>query len=130
MTDQTQTGELDVTGPGGIGFRSKGYRLMDVVCLVALLLSGYIALMIYNHAADAKDTSKTVAEVLKDSNKEIAQALKEAQAQTAEAIRQMAEQQRRQNEIGREQTCLLTLPPDRRTNAGEFCKRLSRERDR
>ena len=85
---------------------------------------------LFNHNADAKDNGKEVAQALKDSNREIATVLKESQAAVAESMRNIAEQQRRANEIGREQTCLLTLPPDRRTNAGDFCKRLSRERDR
>lgn len=124
-----EAGELDVSNPVLGSIRAKGYRIMDIVCLIALGITVYIAFTIFHHNAEAKDTSREIAQAIKDSNKEVAQTLKETNAQVTEAIKQMAVEQRRANEIGREQTCLLTLPPDRRTNAGEFCKRLSRERD-
>ncbi len=127
---QTHDSELSLTGPGGLGARAKGYRLIDLIWLPMLLGIGYIALTLYNHQVEAKDEKVTIANTLKESNANIAAALKESQADVAKSMREIAEQQRRANEIGREQTCLLTLPPDRRTNAGDFCKRLSRERDR
>lgn len=86
--------------------------------------------LVWTHMAEAKDGGKEVAQALKDSNREVAVAAKEAAQVTAEALKSLAQQQRRANELLREQTCLLGLPPDRRTGAGEFCKRLSREIDR
>ena len=129
--EQTSIGKsLEVSGPGGTGIRAKGYRLADLAWPLLVIGVGYCALTLFNHTADAKDNGKEVAQALKDSNREVAQALKDSNLAVAEAMKQMAKEQQRANEIGREQTCLLTLPPDRRTNAGDFCKRLSRERDR
>ena len=108
----------------------SGATVNTIFTVFIFVLCMFMSFVIWNHDVVAKDTGKEVATVLKESNKEIAQALKESNAAVTDAIKQMTREQQRANEIGREQTCLLTLPPDRRTNAGEFCKRLSRERDR
>jgi len=119
--------ELDVTLPGGAGVRAKGYRLMDVVALASVLVVGYVAVLTHAHTADEKDSAKTVAEALKESNKTIANALKESNVNTAEAIKGMAAEQRRATTVLREMNCLLSLPPDRRVNAQDFCKRIARD---
>ena len=127
--DRTQIREIEGE-LAGQKFRAKGYRLVDLIWLPMIFGIAYTCLQLYNHEASAKDGAKEIASTLKESNQAIAATLKESQAALAEAMRQVATEQKRANEIGREQTCLLTLPPDRRTNAGDFCKRLSRERDR
>lgn len=90
----------------------------------------FLIWLVNTHTVDAKDNGKEVAQALKESNREMIQAMKDSNAAVADAMKQVAKEQRRSNELAREQTCLITLPPDRRTNAGEFCKRLSREHDR
>ena len=122
---------LEVSNPilGSLKIPSS-MNINTIFTIFGFILTCLIAWVVWHHQADAKDGEKQVAAVLKEGNKEIAQALKESNLLVKEAIQQMSVEQRRANEIGREQTCLLTLPPDRRTNAGDFCKRLSRERDR
>ena len=127
-SDERQS--VDIANPILGSLKVSGANVNTIFTMFSFALIMFISFVVWNHQVEAKDTNKEVAQALKDSNKEIAHALKESQAAIAEAMRQMAKEQQRANEIGREQTCLLTLPPDRRTNAGEFCKRLSRERDR
>ena len=128
MTEEKQS--VEITNPIFGSAKVSGATVNTIFTVFSFVVIMFIALIVWNHQAEAKDTGKEVAQALKESNREIATTLKESQAAIAEAMRQMSREQQRANEIGREQTCLLTLPPDRRTNAGEFCKRLSRERDR
>jgi predicted histidine transporter YuiF (NhaC family) len=101
-----------------------------ILTTFTFFLSLFLGFLLYTHMAEAKDNAKEIAQTLKESNQEVAKAAREAAQITAEAMRSMAQQQKRANELLREQTCLLGLPPDRRVGAGEFCKRLSREMDR
>ena len=121
---------VEVTNPILGSAKVSGATVNTIFTVFIFAIVMFIAFVVWNHHAEARDNGKDVAQALKDSNREVANALKESNAAVTEAIKQMAVEQRRSNEIGREQTCLLTLPPDRRTNAGDFCKRLSRERDR
>ena len=127
-SDDRQSVEL--TNPIFGSAKVSGATVNTIFTVFSFVLIMGISFVVWNHHAEAKDSGKEVAAALKESNKEIATALKDSNAVVTEAIKQMAREQQRANEIGREQTCLLTLPPDRRTNAGDFCKRLSRERDR
>ena len=121
---------VEATNPILGSLKVSGANVNTIFTVFSFAVIMFIGFVVWNHHVEARDDGKTVAQALKDSNREVAQALKESNAAVTEAIKQMAVEQRRANEIGREQTCLLTLPPDRRTNAGDFCKRLSRERDR
>lgn len=132
---------VDVSNPLLGSLKVSGANVNTLFTIAGFILICILSVVLFTHQTEAKDNNKALAQVLKeanqevaqalkDSNKEVAQALKDSNAAVTDAIKQMAIEQRRANEIGREQTCLLTLPPDRRTNAGDFCKRLSRERDR
>lgn len=121
---------VEATNPILGSLKVSGANVNTIFTIFSFVLILGAFMVLWNHQVEAKDNIKDVAQVLKESNKDIAVALKESNAAVTEAIKQMAREQQRANEIGREQTCLLTLPPDRRTNAGDFCKRLSRERDR
>ena len=121
---------VDVSNPILGSLKVSGANVNTLFTICGFVLSCILAWVLFTHQSEAKDNGKEIAAALKESNREMAQALKDTNRDVAEAIKQMAIEQRRANEIGREQTCLLTLPPDRRTNAGDFCKRLSRERDR
>ena len=127
-SDDRQSVEL--TNPIFGSAKVSGATVNTIFTVFGFVLLMFCSFVLWNHQVEAKDGGKEVAQVLKESNKEVANALKENNAVVVEAIKQMAIEQRRANELAREQTCLLTLPPDRRTNAGDFCKRLSRERDR
>ena len=121
---------VEVSNPILGSLKVSSANVNTIFTLFGFVLTCLIAWVVWNHQVEAKDGEKNVAVVLKESNKEFVQALRESNTLVKEAIQQMSVEQRRANEIGRDQTCLLTLPPDRRTNAGDFCKRLSRERDR
>lgn len=121
---------VEATNPILGSLKVSGSNINTIFTVFTFAVVLFIGFVVWNHHVEAKDEGKTSAQAIKESNKEFAQALKEQNAAIAEAIKQMTYEQRRSNEIGREQTCLLGLPQDRRTNAAEFCKRLSRERDR
>ena len=121
---------VDVSNPILGSLKVSGANVNTLFTIVGFVVTCILAWVLFTHQSEAKDNGKALAQVMKESNQEFAHALKESNREVTEAIKQMAVEQRRANEIGREQTCLLTLPPDRRTNAGDFCKRLSRERDR
>lgn len=130
MSEEEENGknkELDVTLPGGAAIRTKGYRLMDIVALTSVLAIGYVAVLTHGHTADAKDEGKTIAKALAESNAAVASALKESNASTVDAIKQLAGEQRKTTRVLLEMNCLMGLPPDRRVNAADFCKRIARD---
>lgn len=124
--DKTVLGELDLTGPGGVGAKMKGFRIMDVICLFSAVAVGYCAMTLYNHNAEAKDNSKEVASALRESNKEVANALKDTTRDTTEAMKAIAAEQRRMTEAIKEGNCLLDPAMRARPDAREICKRLNR----
>ena len=128
MTEEKQS--VEASNPILGSLKVSGATVNTIFTIFGFVVLIFIAQIVWQHHADAKDNDKATVAALKENNKAIVDAMKENNHAVAEAIKQMAIEQRRSNEIGREQTCLLTLPPDRRTNAGDFCKRLSRERDR
>ena len=110
-----ENGELEVTGPGGIGARAKGYRLMDLVCLVSAFGVGYISMMVYNHDANAAKESTAIVQALKADRQETIAAIKE----NTRAMREQVGAQRVAN-------CLASLTTQQRSQPQmlEFCKSL------
>lgn len=122
-----QTGELDVSNPVLGSIRAKGYRLSDLLWPLVIVGLGYTSLTLYNHSVEAKDEKEAIAKSLKESHAQTAQALKESNANTAEAIRQMATEQKKATNVLREMSCLLDPQVVRRSDAREFCKRITRD---
>lgn len=106
-----QTGELDVTaGPTGVGVKTKGYRLLDIVCLASAFGVGYICLALYNHdASGAQQNQITTAAI-----KEQTSAVKEANATNKALVQAM-----------QEANCIARLTPQQKTPDNiEFCRRI------
>ncbi len=124
MPDDPQ-GELDVTAPGGFGFRSKGYRVMDLVCL--LTAAGVVAGAYYvrGYAAEYENNAKAVTQ----SNEKVVQALRENNEKTNAALEKLNDRQRQSNDVMREIACLLDPALKNRQDARDVCKRLARDRD-
>lgn len=125
MTD-AEGNEIDVT-VAGQHIRAKGYRLLDVIWLPVALGVGYTGMTMYNHSAEAKDEKAALARTLKESNENTARVLKESSANTVEAIKAMAVEQRKATNVLREMSCLLDPAMKGRSDAREFCKRMSRD---
>lgn len=115
--EKTMIGEVDLTGPGGMGARLRGFRVMDLICAAGFALSGYTAMGIFNHHAEAKDNAKQVAEAIKESAKE-----------QAAVLARVADEQRRSTEQIAISNCLLSLPMSERngTRAMDVCNRIVR----
>ena len=122
---EDRNGELEVTAPGGFGARAKGYRMMDLVCL--LTAAGVIALAYYvkSYAGEYEKTAQSI----KDSNSQVVETFKNGSKENADAIRQLTMEIRRGNEFQRETACLLDPSMKGRIDAREICKRLGRDRD-
>lgn len=110
MAEQAQQDEEFSVKTPFVEFASKGKKnaeLIAGVSLVALVLIGYV---LYEHKADDKESKTTL----------------------VVAIKEMASAQRESNQIGREQTCMLSLDKEQIKrefgNESSLCKRLSRER--
>ena len=102
-----ETGELDVTaGPTGVGVRTKGYRIYDLVCLASAFGVGYICLMVYNHDASAAKESTAIVQAVKENTNVIRQQVKAQQVAN----------------------CLNALMPDQKRDATwiAFCKSLEK----
>ena len=110
-----ENGELEVSGPGGLGVRTKGYRLMDLVCLASAFGVGYISMMVYNHDANAAKESTAIVQALKADRQETIAAIKE----NTRAMREQVGAQRVAN-------CLASLTTQQRSQPQmlEFCKSL------
>lgn len=104
-----ENSESTITTPlGSVSVKGKRMaEIISVICLCLLFLLGYI---LWEHKEDSKG--------MKDA--------------FANGFTEMAKAQREQNQIQREQLCLLAMPETKREreflNEGSFCKRLARER--
>ena len=101
--------EGGITTPvGSVNFKGKNIaEFIALLCLALLFLLSYV---LWEHKEDAKG--------LRDS--------------FVTGFKEMSTAQREQNQIMREQVCLLSLPTEKRErefmSETSFCKRLSRER--
>lgn len=126
MADEQHS--VEATNPILGSLKVSGANVNTIFTVAGFILTCLIGWALFTHQTEAKDSGKEVAAALKESNREMAQALKDSNKDVAEAIKQMAAEQRKANEIGKEQTCLLRLPTNARVNAEDFCRRMSRER--
>ena len=95
--------------------------MATVVTMIATLVVAYVLI---THNAEARDGGKEIAAALIKSNEAVAAALKESNKDVSNALKDLAQQSREQN-------CLIAtgvqnLPADRRQEAANLCKRLSR----
>lgn len=84
--------------------------------LLVVCLTGYALIV---HAADTKEVSSKVAADLVTGNKAVADALRDSNKDVAAALKE-------QTQAIRENTCVITLPQDRREQNSDICKRISR----
>lgn len=123
MTDEEKSdSELALSGPGGLGFRAKNYRVMDLVCL--LTAAGVIAVAYYNrsYAAEYEKTAKA----MEQNSEKIIQQLKENSDKNTEIQKQQTEVLRRLVDAMKESNCLSDPALKNRADAREICKRLNR----
>ena len=110
MTDHTSdvsTGNI-TTPIGSLSFSGK--RIAEFISILSMAVLFLMAYVLYEHKEDAKSL----------------------QASFTSGFKEMSGAQREQNQILREQVCLLSLAPEKRErefmSESSFCKRLSRER--
>lgn len=106
-----EKGELDVTaGARGVGVHTKGYRLMDMVCLASAFGVGYLCMAMFNHDAAGAERTKSVTTAMTEQTKEI----RETNQNTRQLIQTL-----------QESNCLNRLTPQQKTPDNiEFCRRL------
>ncbi len=128
--EENKDSELGLTGPGGWGFRSKGYRVMDLVCL--LTAAGVIAMAYYirgyageyeNNAKAVRESNEKVSQALKESNAALIKAITDSNDRTVNAISRLTSKQIESN-------CLQDPMMKNRPDAREFCKRMATRDDR
>ena len=100
-----------------------------IVCLIATIL-WMREVGAQNDKANAKlkeqNEHAAIVDAIKESNRATIQALKEMQTVNATLYEKSLEQGKRQEQATRETNCLLSLPQDRRINAADACRRISR----
>lgn len=112
MSEETgANGELDVTaGPQGVGVRTKGYRLLDMVCLASAFGVGYLCMASYQHEAAAAQREVLTTSAIKEQTA----AVKENNAASRALIQAM-----------QEANCIARLTPPQKTPDNiEFCRRI------
>jgi hypothetical protein len=104
-------GELDVTaGPTGVGVKTKGYKLMELVCLGSAFGVGYICLSLFNHDASGAQQNQTTVSAIKEQTA----AVKESNATNRALVQAM-----------QENNCMARLKPEQKTPDNiEFCRRI------
>ena len=90
--------------------------LATIATLIIVCLIGYI---IFTHTSDAKDSGKEIAAELKATNKDTATVLRETSKEISAGLKELAI-------AARESNCLLTIAQDKRADAADICKRISR----
>lgn len=122
MAEGQNTAGAEVTNPllGSIKVFGMDSNMINLLFTI-LAFGGIVGVcfMLFTHTTDAKDIGKDVAKELKESNKEIAITLKESNKELAAVLRELAQ-------ASREQNCLLSMPPEKRAENAELCKRISR----
>ena len=93
--------------------------LNTLATIATLILASLLSYMLFMHQTEAKDQAKEIAKELKEANKEIATTLKESNRELGIILRELSQ-------AAREQNCLLAMPPEKRAENAELCKRLSR----
>ena len=126
MAEELQRGGADVAVKiAGQEFNLRNIKslntLATVTNLIGVCLIGY---MLFIHQVDAKDGVKEVAAELKAANKEAAIERREASKQQADLLKELGR-------AAREQNCLIAtgvtaLPPERRREAAEVCRQVTR----
>ena len=124
MTEEEQR-ELALNGPGGIGIRAKGYRLMDIAWVLIACAVGWMAWELKAHAGDSDKQSAAIVKSITDANSAIVQALKEQQAVAKESNAETVRVLQRLTRTQAEANCLLDPLMKNRADAREFCKRVS-----
>lgn len=123
--EETQTGEVGLTGPGGIGLRAKGYRLMDIAWVVLAAAVIYGAWELKAHAGDSAHQSAAIVKSINEANAAVVNSMKESNAATVKALQDMTTEQRKANATMREIACLSDPAVKNRTDAREFCRRMA-----
>ena len=123
--EETQAGEVELKGPGGLGLRTKGYRLMDIAWILVAAGMVWSAWELKAHAGDSATQSAAIVKSINEANMAVVQSLKESNSATVKALEEMAKEQRRANATMREIACLSDPAMKNRADAREFCKRMS-----
>ena len=116
--------DLEVAGQK---IRAKGYRLLDLIWLPLVLGVAYTCLTLYNHEATAQQEKQSIAVQLKESNKAMVDALKESNMTTVNAIKELTTEQKKATNAIREVACLADPALKNRSDARDFCKRITRD---
>lgn len=106
-------------------FRISSGNLNTLFTVLGFVATLVLAMAMWAHYAEAKDTGDKVGQQLREANKETASILKEANKDLARALSDIAQ-------AAREQNCLLALTQqpnltsEQRAANVELCKRISR----
>ena len=95
--------------------RASINNLATFASLIGIVLLCWV---VWGHAGDSKEGAKAIAAELKESNKAVAQELRESNKEIANILKEMAR-------ATRESNCLLALPPEKRPQNAELCRRIS-----
>lgn len=122
--EETQTGEVELKGPGGLGLRTKGYRLMDIAWVIVGAGVIWGAWEQKSHAGDSTAQSAAIVKSINEANAAVVQSLKESNAQTVKALQELTAEQRQATNAMREVACLNDPALKNNPNASAICKRL------
>lgn len=124
MGEETQT--VEASNPILGSLKVSGATINTIFTVFGFIVIVLLAWVTWQHQVDAKDADKSIIQVLKDNSKATADTLKETTATQNRILENLADQQKKTVEALREGNCLLGIPPERRANSAEFCKRISR----
>ena len=119
--------ELALNGPGGLGIRAKGYRLMDLGMIIMSLGFAWGAWELKAHAGDSERQTTAIVKSINDANTAMVQSLKESNSATVKALQEMTKEQKHGTAAMREIACLTDPTMRNRQDAREFCRRISRD---
>jgi hypothetical protein len=126
-TEASTIGEIDLRGPAGIGLRTRGYRLMDIAWIIVGAGVIWGAWELKAHAGDSEKQSAAIVKAINEANSAVVQSLKESNAHTVEALKAITAEQKKSTAAIREIACLNDPAMRNRSDAREFCRRMSRD---
>ena len=129
-----ETPTIEASNPVLGSLKVSGATLNTIFTIFGFIVACFIAWVLWLHHAQAgdekvqaKENARIVSEALKESNKAVAEALKESNVNTVKAIEALSLEQKRSTRAMKEIACLNDPAMRFRSDARDFCKRMSRD---
>ena len=124
MADEPNGADLGIDAFGVKANVKNVKSLNTILTLFVAVNVAVMAVFLYAHSVEAKDSAKEIAKELKEANKEVATVLRDSNKELGNILKELSQGIREQN-------CITVrvqpgMTPQQRSEEAQFCKRISR----